>query len=359
MSSPTPIPTTGIAGAGDLLDPAAVAARLGVPADDARVRYLEFVPGRWLMAQWRVLRDGRRADVVLTTGLPGPEVAWFPDDPRMPLLAAGLPEAARALGHSGVTRPELLAWVPRHRATLRDGDLVLKLYGDPAEAVAADRAMRAAATWLGSPEALGVDAQNGLTVQAALPGRPLGRADALPAAADAGRLARRLHTAPLGGLVASGPEELLALCEDSGARVAAALPRLADRVGAVLDVLRRTQPAGLPVVPSHGDYTVGQMLDDDGRLRVVDTDTLCLAPVAHDLAAYAANLVSGRDGDHADAVACLDGICHGYGERPPGLDWHLAAAVMRRADRPLRRLKRSWPARTERTLATVEHLLAH
>ncbi|MFN8123593.1 MAG: phosphotransferase [Thermoleophilia bacterium] len=358
MSSAPPIPATGLQGGDGLLDPAAVAARLGVDGGDARVRYLEFAPGRWLMVQWRVMRDGRRADVVLTAGLPGPEVAWYPDDPGLPLLADGLAEAAARLGVRGAERPEVLAWVPRQRATLRAGDVVLKLYGDPAEAVAADLAMRRAAPWLGSPEPLGLDAALGLTAQTALPGRALGRADAVAVATDAGRLARRLHEAPLEGLADTGPAALLALCREAGDRVATALPPLADRVAAVLDALAAGLPAGLPAVPSHGDYTVGQMLDDGGRLRVVDTDTLCAAPAAHDLAAFAANLVSGRDGDHADALACLEAVCDGYGARPSGLDWYLAAAVMRRTDRALRRLKRDWPERTERTLAGVERLLA-
>lgn len=359
MSSRPPLPGTGIPGAEALLDADAVAARLGVDAATAEVRYLELSPGRWLMAQWRAERGDGPEHVVLTTGLPGPEVSWFPDDPGLPLLAGGLDAAATALGVAIEGPPALLAWVPRQRATLRAGDVVLKLYGDPGAAAAADRAMRLAAPWLASPKPLGVDTERGLTAQTALPGRPLGRGDATAVAGDAGRLARRLHDAPVTGLPATGPEVLLRLCRAAGERVAIARPELAARVAAALRALERGMPGDLGAVASHGDYTVEQMLDDSGRLRVVDTDTLCAAPPAHDLAAFAANLVSGREGDGEHAAACVDLVCAGYGDRPGGLDWYLAAAVMRRADRPLRRLKRRWPERTERVLAVVEGLLGH
>lgn len=361
MSSPPPIPGTGIPGAGALLDPDTVLTRLHAGSDasldEAEVRYLEFAPGAWLMVQWRVRRDGRHAHVVLTTGLPGPEEAWFPDDPGLPLLAGGLREAAARLGAPGLGEPELLAWVPRQRATLRAGEVVIKLFGDPADAAAADHAMRLAEPWLDSPTPLALDADAGLTLQTALPGRPLDRADALAVARDAGRMTRRLLGAPVTGVPVNGPPELLALCRAAGARVAVALPEAGEAVAAVLAALTRTMPRGLAAGPSHGDFTIGQMLDDGGRLRVVDTDTLCVAPPAHDLAAFAANLVSGRDGDEEDALAALREVVAGHGVRPAGLDWYLAAAVMRRVDRPLRRLKRRWPERTLRTLAAAERLL--
>lgn len=349
-------------GADALLDPDTVLERLratGAGAlDEAEVRYLEFAPGAWLMVQWRVRRDGAHAHVVLTAGLPGPEVAWFPDDPGLPLLAGGLRNAAARLGARQAGEPELLAWVPRQRATLRAGEVVIKLFGDPADAVTADHAMRLAEPWLDSPAPLALDAAAGLTLQTALPGRPLDRADALAVARDAGRMTRRLLDAPVPGVPVSGPPELLALCRAAGERVAVALPETRETVDAVLGALARTMPHGLASGPSHGDFTIGQMLDDGGRLRVVDTDTLCVAPPAHDLAAFAANLVSGRDGDEDDALAALEEVVAGHGVRPPGLDWYLAAAVMRRVDRPLRRLKRRWPERTRRALAAAERLLS-
>ncbi len=344
-----------------MLDPDAVLTRLrasgGGELSDPEVRYLELEPGRSLLVLWRVRRDDAAAHVVLTAGLPAPEIAWFPHDPALPLLGAPAEDLAGRLGVPLDGVPELLAWVPRRRATLRCGDVVVKLYATAGEAATAARAMRLAAGWLDSPSLVGLDAGAGVTAQTALAGRPLDRGDFAAVAGEAGAMLRRLHGAPLGELPEVTPHDLLALCRDAGARVCVALPALSDRVAVVLERLAVTMPRGLPGVPSHGDFTIGQMLDDGGRVRVVDTDTLCTAPAAHDLAAFAANLVSGRPEDAGDARAALDAVVGGYGARPDGLDWHLAAAVMRRVDRPLRRLKRRWPERTGRILAAVERLL--
>jgi aminoglycoside phosphotransferase (APT) family kinase protein len=109
-------------------------------------------------------------------------------------------------------------------------------------------------------------------------------------------------------------------------------------------------------VPSHGDFNLGQLLAGPDGPAVVDVDTLCRAPAALDLASYAANLVSGRDGDLAAARAALDRVVAGYGAAPPGLSWYLAASVLRRLDRGLRRGKKDWPRRTELALQAVEEL---
>lgn len=342
---------------------------------DPQVRYLELDPGRSLLVLWRIRRDGMPAEIVLSRGRldrsdgraedpgiveigdPPTVVAWFPSDPGLPLLRDGLAAAARGLHLPADAKPQVLAWVPQQRATVRMGDVVFKLYGERAEAERAVRAQNACLGWLPTPALLGAEPDAGLTAQLAVPGRPLGRADAAAIAERAGRAVRRLHEAPLGELVPHGPEDLVRLCRAAGGRVAIALPELELRIARALDLLQATRPVGGACCPSHGDYTVGQMIEDDGRLWVVDTDTLCAAPAAHDLASFAANLVSGRAGDHSDACDALQRILIGYGAPPPGLDWHLAAAVMRRIDRPLRRLKKRWPERSERILASVEELL--
>ncbi len=359
----------------------------GRAISDPEVRYLELDPGRSLLVLWRVRVDGAPAQVVLSRGRMRPSgdavralnaaagdrapvpvalaeagdppvlVAWFPADPGLPLLSGDLEAAARGLGLRTGSPPELLAWMPQQRATLRLGDAVLKLYSGAADAEAAVRALDACVGWLPTPAPLGADPRAGLTAQLAVPGRPLGRDDAVGAAERAGRAIRRLHDAPLGSLSEHDPSTLLALCRAAAARVTVTTPGLAPRLARVTSRLEGTMPMGLATVPSHGDYTVGQMLEDDGRLWIVNTDTLCAAPAAHDLAAYAANLISGRPEDPGDAGRALEAIVAGYGAAPPGLGWYLAAAVTRRLDRPLRRLKKRWPERTERILAAVEELL--
>jgi hypothetical protein len=39
---------------------------------------------------------------------------------------------------------------------------------------------------------------------------------------------------------------------------------------------------------------------------------------------------------------------------PPGLEWHFAAALLRRCDRPFRRLKKRWPDKVIAILDAAE-----
>jgi aminoglycoside phosphotransferase (APT) family kinase protein len=111
-------------------------------------------------------------------------------------------------------------------------------------------------------------------------------------------------------------------------------------------------------VLSHGDFTIDQLLvAGDGSVVVTDVDNACQAPAALDVAAFAANLVSGRDGDaeHAEAVLAALADSHGW---PPALRWHFAVAVLRRCDRPFRRWKKGWPEKSEAILDLVEKVTA-
>jgi aminoglycoside phosphotransferase (APT) family kinase protein len=334
-----------------LFDRAYLGELLGAPA---RPRYLEYDPGRRVLLLAETTGDGGHAAIGATAGDPHPRVHRYPHDPALPLLARpadlaellGLPRAA----------PQLLAWMPRRRATLRLGEAVVKLYADRAEAAASVAALRAAAPVLPTARPGPAAVAAGVVAQGALPGVALQRADALGAAAQAATLVRGLHRASLPGLPGTGPADLLAACGPVVGLVRRARPALAGQLDAVLDRLHAAVPAGLDAVPTHGDFTMGQLLRDGDDLAVVDVDTLAAAPPALDLAAYAANLVSGRPGDVDDARTALAELVRGYGARPPGLDWYLAASVLRRLDRALRRTKRDWPQRTDALLAAVEEL---
>lgn len=344
-----------------LLGPRPARATAGSLAlDDARVRYLEYRPGRWFLVQLQATSAGRPVDVVASRGVVGAGfgVHPYPHDPALPLLTRpGGP--AGVLGLPAARTWQRLAWVPHRRAALRSGDVVVKLYGSPADAEVSVRALDAVAGVLPTARLLTADVERGAVAQSAVPGVPLTRADASDAAAAAGALARRLHTAAVPGLPGYGPDALLAACGPVVELVRFACPRLGPRVVAVAAALRDRAPVPVGAVPSHGDYNMGQLLrGDDGGLAVVDTDTLCRAPAALDLACYAANLVSGRPGDLDAALATLDVLVAGYGAEPPGLGWYLAASVLRRLDRPLRRWKRDWPRRTEALLAAAEALAA-
>jgi len=140
--------------------------------------------------------------------------------------------------------------------------------------------------------------------------------------------------------------------------ISAVLPDQADRAGRLLDRLARTAPVGLPMVLSHGDFSVDQLLlTEIGDLVVADVDNCCAAPAALDIARFAANLVSGRDGDLEHARSVLDAMVASYGT-PPGLEWHFAAALLRRCDRPFRRLKKRWPEKVVAILDAAEEAVS-
>ena len=136
------------------------------------------------------------------------------------------------------------------------------------------------------------------------------------------------------------------------------LPELGGRLDALVRRLAGALPAGLPLVPAHGDFHVDQLLVRDGDIAVVDFDGLCVAAPALDLATYAADVVRGRPGDHEKLQAVLEPLLEGYGDRPDALDWHLAAAVLARAAHPFQRQVPGWRERVEATVAVAEASLA-
>lgn len=284
-------------------------------------------------------------------------VAWFPVDLGLPLLADPA-LLARLLHLDPQVAPVLLAWTPQHRAVMRVGDVVVKLYPTAAEAAASRDHLVAVSRLLPSARLVSADVAAGAVAQTALEGQPLTRDEALAESRAAARVARQLHAATAAGLGEHTPEAMLEVCDPVTRLSVFAQPELADRVQALVGRLRDSAPAPGDLVLSHGDFTWGQLLRTaDGRLALLDTDTLCLAPAAFDLASYAANLVSGRDEDLALALRVLDEVVDGYGVAPPGLQWWLSASLLRRLDRALRRLKRDWPKRTEALLAAAEQTL--
>jgi hypothetical protein len=108
------------------------------------------------------------------------------------------------------------------------------------------------------------------------------------------------------------------------------------------------------LVPAHGDFHAGQLLRRADELLVVDTDALCRAVPSLDLAEYvaAATEADASPWDATEAVA--DRLFEGYGGRPPGFRWHLAAAILVRASHPFHRLEPGWPERTARLVELAE-----
>jgi hypothetical protein len=373
--------------------------RAGCEVGDVRVTQIDYRPGAGATVAYDVTAGGTRRVAVATAGHAlcpeaartdarraiaralgadspvarpltydvglGAVLQWYPLDLAMPALARPAGDLLRAAARAGIAVDpdaapvETLLYRPGQRAVLRAGDVVLKAY-------AADAAFRAGVDGLRVASALGLAAgprlrgalpELRLTVQAAIDGVPVPRLRARAVAPVAGAMLRVLHDAPVAGLRLTSPRESLAAAARATELAATVEPALAARARAVLARLEEHAPDPGAVVPSHGDFNISQFLELGGALAVLDFDEACLAPPALDIACYAANLVSGRAGDLGRADAALAALLEGYGARPADLEWHYAAALMRRAPSPFRLCKRRWPQRMATIVAAAEEVL--
>jgi hypothetical protein len=293
----------------------------------------------------------------------GAVVHWYPLDLAMPVLARPVPELLRLAARVGIAvDPEAapartLVYRPGQRAVLRAGDVVLKAYAEESAFRAGVAGLHIAGGLEAGPRLEGALFDLRLTVQTAIDGVPVARGRAGAVAPIAGSMLRVLHDLEIPDLAVAPPERLLEAAARAAGLVAAVAPDLAPRVRNLLARLEEHAPAAGPLVPSHGDFNVSQLLDVDGALAVLDFDEACLAAPALDVASYAANLVSGRPGDLAGADAALAALLDGYGERPTDLSWHLSASLLRRAPSPFRLHKRRWPQRVAAIVAAADEVL--
>ncbi len=326
-----------------------------------RIRYIDYAPGVALTVQY----DARSAAVgsptveaYAATDRDGWRLYAYPHDPALPLLCADSAHLTKTLGLPPSDLPVTrLAWVPQRRAVLRCGAVVVKLYSDPAELRRAEQALRTLDGALSTAALIMSHPDHGAVVQQALGGRPLGRDDATRGVAGAGLILRTLHGLALEDLDDLRPAKLLAAAGRPAALAAFAVPELAGRIRELVDRLAAAIPEATDVVPVHGDFNVGQLLVDGNRTWVVDVDTLAEGSPSVDLAAYAANLHNGRRGDDADVRVALGALLEVYGPPPHDLRWHVATTMLRRVDRPIRRLKKRWPERTEAIVSAIDALL--
>lgn len=364
--SPPPLPhDEELPVAGELLRADDAAAYLRAHLDGAggvtrvRIRYLAYEPGRRVTVQYQAVTADQTFDAAVTATPAGEHSFRYPHDPALPLLAdpGAVIDALQLLDHEPVTR---LAWVPTQRAAIRHGATVVKHYAAADDAAAALRHMELVQGVVPTPEPVGAaDATaRGLVAQQLIAGRTLERVDAPLAVERAVALAARLHRADLGTLPVTGPAELLDMGRAPVVLAGFACPHLAERLARAADGLERSMPAADDLGPSHGDFNVGQLIDRDGELCVVDVDTLCLADAAFDGAAYATNVLSGRAADLDDALALLARVAAADDAARRNLAWYAAASTLRRVDRAIRRLKRDWPERTDRLADALDDLVA-
>ncbi len=380
-------------GAAVLLDPVAMAGLLVEhrrlpPAASLKVRYLEYDPEIRLLVQYRVDSAGQSRDLVIDIGRSAREVAdlveqpteggdddmiadevfvidalgavgaWYPVDLGLPMLAS--PESIAELLEIEPAEAERLAWVPQRRAVLGYGPAIVKVYDTPGVAQAAAEALAIFQEIMPTAALLTDRSDHGLVAQRRLEGRPLARLDAAATSGVAAGLLRRLHDVTFVGVPSLGvvdPDELLRMASEPSRLVSFAEPAVAARLARLVETLIERRPVDLDVVLSHGDFNVGQLFETADGVAVLDADTLCLAPRAFDVASCAANLISGRPGDFDAASEMLVAVRDAYQAPIAGLDWFVAAMVLRRVDRPLRRLKRRWRDRTDEMIGGLERLL--
>jgi ATP-binding cassette, subfamily B, bacterial len=397
-----------------LLDPAAMAPflhrSLGPDATfpDVRIRFLRYKPGTNIVVRYEVGLDGRSYDAIamiaagrsLARRAAKPEnvalarlvdgrspapmplyyepqldalIQWFPLDVDLPTLAEPPARLLDELDAAGVSvgavdgDPATLAYKPRRQAVLRIGDHVLKVYAEQEQFDRAAAGLRAAGRLQGvrTPALEGALPRRLLTVQARLPGSPPSRA--ADAARGAGELLRELQAAwaPVAppeaalkaGFAAALPSHQLEAAKAWATVVGAMLPALGGRLDALLRELEATVPSIDHLVLSHGDFNARQLLATPDGLAVLDWDAMRLAPAALDPATYAAHLVCGGPDDLAQASEALEELLEGYGGRPPGLSWYLAARIVRRMPEPFRYLDEDWPERIEGMVAASKAAL--
>lgn len=290
-------------------------------------------------------------------------VSWLPFDVDLPALAEEPRALAGRLDAAGihVGRPphDVVrlpgTYRPGARLVLRLGDLFLKAYGK-------DRHFEAAATGFAvgrsmpfpTPPLEAAFADVRLTVQRAVPGAAPDPADA---AFRAGAVVRRLQGVEAAPAISTSPSAVLELAAEKATLAGALLPGLASRVEALLRRLRGGLPADEPLVLAHGDFDVEQLLEAEGELVVLDLDDVRLAPPALDLATYLADLIV-RGTDEATLATVLGRLIEGYGGRPAGLGWYVAAVTLSRAPQPFQRVLVEWPERIEAVVGAAEEALA-
>jgi thiamine kinase-like enzyme len=401
----TPIPhDDGLPQISQLLDPEAMAAILARPlggdvAPEVEIRYLRYRPGKNLVVHYVTKIEGVERHAVSITSskydlsgepatpdhrrrakrvegrapVPNPFtyepelralIYWLPFDPDLPALSETPRSLRSRLANEGVElppadgEPSLLQYRPRRRATLRLDRYVVKLYRHETDFDEGVRGLRASASVrsVRTARCAAFLPEWKLTAQELLPGAPpVRRADA---AREAGGVLARLHTSDLDGLPPLLPADRLQVVAESVKLVSAVAPAEAERARSVLRRLEAASPAVDGLVPSHGDFHGGQLLElAQGDYALIDFDLLAAAPPALDVANYAGHLVAQEGLDVTAAATVLAALAEGYGKRPPALSWYLSAAILRSARGPFKRFEPDWPRRIETTIAAAEAAL--
>jgi Ser/Thr protein kinase RdoA (MazF antagonist) len=289
-------------------------------------------------------------------------IQWLPLDVTLPALAEAEASLRRRLRAAGLAlRSEAaavrLAYKPRRHAVLRLDGHVVKAYAKESHFERAARRLHGSSAIRGVslPRLVGTLPDWRATVQSALEGSA--PAEAAQVAPAVGAALRVLHRSRVEGLTLNASSERLHAAAAGGRYVAQLSPRLTRRVEALLARLEDARPPEFAHVTAHGDLTPQNVLLRDGEVAFVDLDRLCAGPPALDFGIYAARVLLGREGDLQAAYDVLDALVEGYGERPRGLTWHLAAAILCQAQFPFRYVRADWPERVDALVGDAERAL--
>jgi ABC-type multidrug transport system fused ATPase/permease subunit len=286
---------------------------------------------------------------------PGVLVQWLPLDLWLPTLAERASTLAAGAGVTidADTPAELVAYKPRRRGVLQANGHVLKLYADEAAfRLAANALLAGPRLPIPTAEPTGIDPCRHVTAQRALSATPI--PDPVAVAAEAGTLLAEFHDAPTTRQRRLDP---LAGAKASATTIAALVPDLRDRTTRLVRRLASSPPAGGPAL-CHGDFHSRQLVSTPRGLAVLDLDEMGIGAPALDPATYAAHLLDGTPAGLHRSQQALDALLTGYAARPDGLDWHVAAAVLRRAVFPFRTHPGPhWPDQVEAMLTTAERAL--
>ena len=185
-----------------------------------------------------------------------------------------------------------------------------------------------------------------VTAQEALDGTAVSPLDTDAMHALGAVLARLQAVEPAPSLPPFTPARHLDIAGATAIHVGQLLPDLQEPVDALLERLRAAAPANGPLVVAHGDLHLDQALLMGGDIALLDFDA----------ATVAAHLITGAPGDLDAAAVVVDALCDGMGGHPPGLVWHLAVAILRRATYPFRLVRRDWPERMRETVRVADQL---
>ena len=196
-----------------------------------------------------------------------------------------------------------------------------------------------------------------------LPGIPLD-----PGTDDAPTLLENVGSVIAGLHALSPPQDLAPIAQpidtcDRVYRMSLDLGRFDQKAGQQVGELAERLAVAIPspsaAVLLHGDFHSGQLLEEDGRIGLVDFDRAGRGPAAYDLAVFAAHLTL-RSPERREQV--MTSLLKGYAtlRHPPPereLQWYEICATLGLALAPLQAVRNDWRSQTGLLIARATDVM--